>query len=50
MLNIEPRIEKDSLTFVEGNSINNLVYCKWSKLILIQVTLMLHVFRCLLLW
>ena len=45
MLNIEPQIEKDSFTFLQENTINEMV-----QLFLIDLTLMLNVCRCLLLW
>ena len=45
MLNIEPQIEKIVLHFYK-----KMQSMKWSKLFLIDLTLMLNVCRCLLLW
>ena len=45
MLNIEPQIEKDSFTFLQENTINEMV-----QTISHRLTLMLNVCRCLLLW
>ena len=45
MLNIEPQIENIVLHFYK-----KIQYMKWSKLFLIDLTLMLNVCLCLLLW
>ena len=45
MLNIEPQIEKIVLHFYK-----KIQLMKWSNLFLIDLTLMLNVCRCLLLW
>ena len=43
-LNIEAKIE-NIFTFIQDNAVNVPVYCKWSKLIFIQVTLVLTICR-----
>ena len=50
MLNIEPQIEKMVLHLKETIKKYTPVYCQYSKLIHIQVTLILNVCHCLLLW